>query len=236
MFWDWAEMEWLAGGEKTVVVDVILRSVGVTVTNGGSPAMVLRAKKVLDERIKSAIEGLRDLRGDGRTTFETLLALINLAAILELVSGDGAEKEVMTAMQKYDTVINVDVRGGVASAQQDSLHRLQESLALASTRLLYHYTRTLRAPIAPAILRTRAESLVSKFLDNTALLGIWLESERGEMVWGRVKRVVGEEIVYPSGEGVIPTRALWGAWQGIGEISRVKNMLGRVIEGERYAF
>ncbi|KAG8888528.1 hypothetical protein FRB98_007493 [Tulasnella sp. 332] len=234
MFWDWAEMEWLAGGEKRKVLDVILKSVGVTNVGAGAggASMILRGRKVLEERIRSAMNGLTSSgpHREGASTFGTIVALINTAALLELVSGGDGEADVIAALQKHDIHATTNLGGAPFDRSQ---YCLREALAFASSRLLYHHTRTLRTPIPPITLRRHVESAVREFPDNTVLLGIWLESEKGEMIWGRVRQVVGE-IVNPKGEGVIPTRALWGTWQGIEEISRVRNMLNRVIEGERH--
>ncbi|KAG9000242.1 hypothetical protein FRB93_012782 [Tulasnella sp. JGI-2019a] len=238
MSWEWAEMEWISGQGQIPVVNAIAKMVDSDIapsTGGtGQATMILRVKKLLKEKISGLVRAASEKKagtGDGFSgepgTFMALVALVNLAALMELVSGSGSEDDVLSAMKIYDLSA---LDGSLDKRLQ---RRLCESLAVASNRLLYHHTRTLRAPIPPSVLRNHVEPAVSEFPDNTLLLGIWLESEKGEMMWGRVKQKVAEQIVKPEGEGVIPTRALWGIWQGIGELGRVRNMLGRVVEGDR---
>lgn len=126
--------------------------------------MILGAKKVLEDRIRSGSNASThtDLDAGLVNTSGTLVALINLATLLELVS----ETDVIVAKESMTSHHH----------RRNFRPFPSSSTIIAAVRfksaLLYHHTRTLRAPIVPAILRRHVESAVHEFPNNTALLCI----------------------------------------------------------------
>ncbi|KAG8906633.1 hypothetical protein FRB99_006421 [Tulasnella sp. 403] len=222
MFWDWAEMEWL-DGDGEAALSVILRATG----NGSGQLAtgVLRARRKMDELLQASMKSLEQNPDGSPEEILELVSLANIAALLELL----AKSDISSAMSKY-------------ALPKDSIlpapSRLEEALTMSSTRLLFHHTRTLRAPIPPSIFRSHVEQAMPKFINNTFILGMWLESERGESVWGRVRQTLNNTILKRTSDGIDVTRALWGVWQETRdkarcEVERMRSTLHRTISGDR---
>jgi len=108
---------------------------------------------------------------------------------------------------------------------------------------IYHYGVTLRNPIPPAILRDRVEDALQVYPSNSFLLGLFLESQRGQGVWGKVREQLGEKFV----DGELKDKdvmrrviEVWiesgwehGRWQL--EKERVRTGLSNALQHERTA-
>jgi len=189
-------------------------------------SVVLRAAEV--EGLGMAIlRGKRALEDTAREIPETLWkvreAWIRLGALLDLLTGQSLPSFLMAPLEAGTVV--------------------QESMAVASLGMLYHHISTLKSPTRPAVLRGRLESAVELFPDNTILLGMFLEMQKGHGLWGGVRKL-GE--VSTSGESVyekgVSRRAaeLWlGGWekgQWSWEVERIRSNLTTAIKSERYVY
>ncbi|KAF6766535.1 NRDE-2, necessary for RNA interference-domain-containing protein [Ephemerocybe angulata] len=157
MWWSWAEMEWLSGKGDQAMC-VVLRSVGVESTTGVG---VLRAKRALSDAAAMAA-GWRDKQN-----------WTKLRALFELLNGvDMAE--VLTI---FDAQLASLQHGEVA----------HESLTMASLLFVYNYRVVIKAPMPPVLLRERAEHALEEYPSNSIILGVFLEGEKGQGVWGKVR-------------------------------------------------
>ncbi len=206
LWWDWAEMEWLAG-ESEAATRVALRAAEV---EGFGGLAVLRGKRAIEATAHEIPETLWKVRE----------AWLRLGALLELLTGNSLPS-FFTAYLEVGTVA-------------------QESMAVASLGMLYHHIVTLRNPTRPAILRERSERAVELFPENTIILGMFLEMQQGQRLWGGVRKLGDVSI---SGD---PTRAkgvvglaaeVWlGGWekgQWFWEVERIRNSLIAALESER---
>ncbi|OCH96207.1 DUF1740-domain-containing protein [Obba rivulosa] len=162
MWWDWAELEWLAGASDATL-EVTLRAAGA---QGSGGTAILRAKRSLEEA--SLPSG---------TDPKEREAWIKLRALLELLTASPG-----AAMVVFDDHLGAMKVGTPA----------HEGLTIASLALLYYHGTILRNPVPPALLRERAERAVEEYPSNTVILGMFLEAEKGQGIWGRVRAMLGE--------------------------------------------
>jgi hypothetical protein len=169
LWWDWAEMEWLTGDARAAE-RVVLRAAGVAGGGGGGGVMLLRARHALDETA----------RGIPGVLWKVREAWVRLGALLELLGG-GAQLPAFMAEPAH----------GQDGGPED------ESRTVAALAMLYHVAVTLRGAgtgvVRPADVRARLERALSAFPNNTVLLGMYLEMQKGQGVWGRVRELVGGE-------------------------------------------
>ena len=175
-------MEWLAGQPEAAQV-VILKSVGV---EGPLGVNVLRAKRLLEDNIQGS-PAKTSLGKDGLDPWGSCshrVAWIKSRALLELVTSSlpAALTVLDNHMEEIDT-------SSVIGARE------LESLVMVSLALIYHYGVTLRNPYPREILRKRAEKSLLLYPSNSFVLGMFLEGERGQGVWGKVREQLGEVIV-----------------------------------------
>ncbi|KAI9462434.1 DUF1740-domain-containing protein [Lactarius psammicola] len=199
LWWDWAEMEWLAG-ESEAATRVALRAAEV---EGFGGLAVLRGKRAIEATAHEIPETLWKVRE----------AWLRLGALLELLTGSSLPS-FFTAHLEVGTVA-------------------QESMAVASLGMLYHHIVTLRSPTRPAILRERSERAVELFPENTIILGMFLEMQQGQRLWGGVRKLGDVSI---SGDptrakGVVGLAAEKGQW--LWEVERIRNSLITALESER---
>ncbi|TFK30778.1 hypothetical protein FA15DRAFT_580325 [Coprinopsis marcescibilis] len=156
LWWNWAEMEWLAGqGEQAM--NVVLQSAGITKP---SQIGILRAKNALQEALSTASNAL-----DEEYWFK-------LSVLLELLNSE-----------RIDGALNMlDER---IRQTQGTLAR--ERVLVDSLLFIYHYRAVLNNPMPPSILREHAERALQEFPNNSVILGVFLEAEKGHGVWGKVK-------------------------------------------------
>ncbi|KAG1757705.1 NRDE-2, necessary for RNA interference-domain-containing protein [Suillus lakei] len=198
LWWDWAEMEWL-NGDQNAALRVIQRSVNIEGTGG---MMVLRVKRSLDDMISCAHEQWKDREG-----------WIKLRALVELLTSSSQD----VALAIFDSQPSVNESPGC-----------RESMMVASLMLLYNHSIMLRSPTPPAVLRDRLQTAVDTYPDNSLVLGMFLEAEKGHGIWGRVP--VEKSITRRIAEVWV---AGWekGRWQS--EIERTRSGLAAAAESER---
>ncbi|KAI0673451.1 NRDE-2, necessary for RNA interference-domain-containing protein [Trametes maxima] len=212
LWWDWAEMEWLSRNDDGAL-QVIVRSSGVA---GSGGIAVLRAKRHFEDLLTTQLL---------RASWKERAPWIKLAALLELVTSSPE-----SALGVLDHYLNQLEHGTPA----------HEALTVASLALLYNHSIILRKPTPPALLRERAERAIEDYPSNTAILGVFLEAEKGQGIWGRVRATLGETAADGTGKekGVARRVAeVWvagwekGRWEA--EIERTRSGLSAAAEDER---
>lgn len=210
LWWDWAEMEWLNSASDDAL-QVILRSTG---TNGSGRVVILRAKRELDDICNCLPED----------QWKEREAWVNLQALLELLTSTAA-----AMLAVFDGTLD-------RLTPQSESH---ESLTIASLSMLYVHGTLLRNPVAPGILRERAEAAIQLYPNNTILLGLFLEAEKGQGVWGRVKLMFGDKDLASSEKGLHRTLAeIWavgwekGSWRV--EEERIRNRFSVAMQSDRW--
>ena len=61
--------------------------------------------------------------------------------------------------------------------------------------MLYVHGSILKNPLPPALLRERVEKAIEVYPSNTIILGLFLDAEKGQSVWGRARALFGEHPV-----------------------------------------
>ena len=171
---------------------------------------ILRGRRALEATVREIPEALWKVRE----------AWMRLSVLLELLTGHSLPS-FLTAPLEAGSVV-------------------QESMAIASLGMLYHHISTLRSPTRPAVLRERLENAVELFPDNTILLGMFLEMQRGQGLWGRVRRL-GDVSISGDEKGVSRRAAEiwlsgWEKGQWLWEVERVRSSLTAAIKSERYVY
>ncbi|CCL98994.1 uncharacterized protein FIBRA_01002 [Fibroporia radiculosa] len=211
MWWDWAEMEWLAGGSD-VAIEVLVRS---TAGQGTSGVAILRAKRYLQESLAIT----------SQETWKTRELRLKIWALLELLTASPH-----SALSVFDTQIS-------KLTPQTISH---ESMTAASVLFLYNHSAVLRNPMPPALFRERAERAVDLYPNNTVLLGLFLEAEKGRGIWGRVRAMLSENTGTPLLKEKDIMRRMAETWVtgwGIGgweaEQERARSGLSAAVQSER---
>ncbi|THH33540.1 hypothetical protein EUX98_g633 [Antrodiella citrinella] len=163
LWWEWADMEW-ASGNPDAAQTVIHRSVGA---EGSGGIATLRTKRSLED----VIDRTSLFRWKEREAWTKCRALLDL-----LTSTPEA------ALTYLDTQLD-----GLRSGSLE-----HESLVVAALCLVYTHASVLKHPTPQALMRDRAEKAIEDYPNNTIILGFFLESERGQGVWGRVRAMLGE--------------------------------------------
>ncbi|KAK2461663.1 hypothetical protein APHAL10511_006126 [Amanita phalloides] len=204
IWWEWAEMEWLASRHEEVF-NVILRSADIQ--ERGDVA-VLRAKRSLEVAFGCS------------TQWQERVAWIKLRALLELLT---------TANAKIATKI-FDAH----AVDEGSIEH--ESLTMASLLMLYYYSSILKNPMPPSLLRERARRATELYPSNSIVLGLFLEGEKGQGVWGNISASVGES----GGKSKDVARrveevwiANWESGRWMDEIERTRSRLNAAVEHDR---
>nr|VWO94247.1 Pre-mRNA-splicing factor CLF1 (crooked-neck-like protein 1) [Ganoderma boninense] len=211
LWWDWARLEWLSGNDDTAL-QVILQASRVV---GSGATAVLRTKRHFVDLLAQT----SDLHWKEREGW------IKAAALLELLT---------SSVQSALTLFDAHLSGMQA---RSSAH---ESLTIASLSLLYNHAMVLKNATPPALLRERAENAIDMYPNNTAILGMFLEAEKGQGIWGRVRAVLGETAADGTGKEKGVTRRVAEAWvagweQGRweAEVERTRGGLAAAVEDER---
>ncbi|TFY71447.1 hypothetical protein EVG20_g1553 [Dentipellis fragilis] len=211
LWYDWADMEWL-DGQSDAAIQVIFRAAGLDATTGLGVA-ILRAKRILDDTART-IPG---------TLWKVQESWLRLAALLEL----------LTSASSADCPAFLS-----APIKQGSI--ADESAAVSSLTMLYHHVLTLRGAAKPTVLRERLDQALVVYPNNTAILGMFLEAQKGQGVWGRVRELleVGTEDSGEQPKNVARRVAdVWvagwekGRWDW--EIERTRGGLAAAVESER---
>ncbi|KAF8898878.1 NRDE-2, necessary for RNA interference-domain-containing protein [Infundibulicybe gibba] len=208
IWWEWAQLEWLCG-RPDEALDVILRSAGVA---GHTGIVILRGKRQLEDAIKSA---------EGGEKWKEREAWVKLRALLELLTtGD-----IAAALSVFDD----HLQGEVQTLEH-------ESMIVACLLMIQHHSIELRNPTPPDILRARVERALEQYPSHSLILGLFLEGEKGQGVWGRVRGMLGEsggktKDVARRAEEVWIARWETGRWES--EIERTRGGLIAAVEHER---
>jgi hypothetical protein len=208
LWWDWAEMEWFEAKSDSAALRVLFQSARVEGTGGVS---TLRAKRNLEESARE------------EEHWKQREAWVKLRALLELLTGSS------TAML---TAFDTHFLGN--DFHPSSIPH--ESLTVAALLMLYRHTTILRNPTPPSLLRDRLEMAVQDYPSNTIILSMFLQGEKGQGVWGRVRGILGEgggkdkSVARRAAEVWI---AGWerGRWDA--EVERTRNGLGTAMRNER---
>lgn len=204
---DWAEMEWLSDNPDAAL-SVILRAVKV---EGREGIQILRAKRSLDELC------------NGDAHWKERESWIKLRALLDLLTSADPE----TAIGVFDDYLSQGIE------KDSSAH---ESLTVACLLMLYRHGTVLKNPNKPLLLRERVEQAIELYPSNSIVLGLFLEGEKGQGVWGRVRRTLGEvpgteKDVYRRVEEVW-INANWDAGRWEAEIERTRSGLAAATDNE----
>jgi hypothetical protein len=212
VWWDWAEMEWLEAKSDTTALKVVLKSAGV---EGNDSIAILRAKRKL---ANAAIE---------EEDWKRREAWVKSSALLELLTTSPAA--MMAVFDDYLLSDNLSP-GGVA----------HERLTVAALLMLYRYSLVLRNPTPPALMRDRAARALHVYPSNSIILGLFLQGEKGQGIWGQVRGILGEktrdgmEIDKDVARRVADVWiASWerGRWEG--EVERTRSGLATAVQNER---
>ena len=213
LWWDWAQMEWLARNDD-VAQQVILKSSGVAGTGG---IALLRAKRHFESLLTQELL---------QAPWREREPWIKIAGLLELLTSASPQ----AALAVLDSYLAALQPGTPA----------HESLTVATLGLLYNHAVVLKNATPPALLRERVERAVEVYPSNTAIMGIFLEAEKGQGIWGRVRAMLGETTAEGTGKekGVARRVAeVWvanwekGRWEA--EVERIRNGLAAAVEHDR---
>lgn len=209
LWWDWAEMEWLAG-QPDAALKIVLRCAEV---EGSGGVVLLRAKRNLDDNANAVEEG------HAREPW------IKLRALLELLTASGPDH----ALQIFD--------GYLSGLKVGSTQH--ERLMVAEFILLYRHATVLKNPTPPGLLRGRVEKGIELYPSNSVLLGLFLEGEKGQGVWGKVRAMLGES---GGAEKDVLRRveevwiAGWDKLRWEAEVERTRRGLAAAVESERWVY
>lgn len=216
LWWDWTEMEWLAG-HADAAMQVIMQCTGLKGGAGAGGVVVLRARRVLEDTVKDIPPMLWKVRE----------AWVKISALLELLSA--------TSTTTFPAFLSGPIRVRDGS-------EAEESSAVASLHMLYNHVVTLKSTARPGVLRQRLEHAIRAYPNNTAILAMFLEVQKGQGVWGKVRELIGEDGEGDGGEAKGVARrvadvwlARWekGRWEW--EIERTRSGLNAAMDDERYA-
>jgi hypothetical protein len=206
MWWNWIEMEWTSG-QVQAALNIVMKAAGVD----GSPTGItlLRSKRALEDLAESS------------TSTEEKKSWLKIRALLELLTGS----EPAQVMAIFDRSIEIV-----------SFKPMKESLITSALLMLYYHSVVLKRTMPPAILRERAYSAFELYPSNSIILGVLLEVERGQGVWGRVRAMMGangdsEKDVVRRFEEV--WLAGWEKQRWFTEIERTRNGLSVAVEHNR---
>lgn len=216
MWWGFAELEWLLS-KRTAALQVVLCAGGVprdSLSAEVSSVQILRARSGLEERCQQRVIPEWKFR----------LKWIKLRILLELLVGT------------FEAATGVAERH-LGSEEGGNIQH--ESLTVASLIVFYHHTVTLRNNAPPAVLRELVQKALDVYPSNTVVLGLFLECEKGEGVWGRVRALMSE---FPPGalQDKSVVRRLFEVWvanweegRWSGEVERVRAGLEAAVVSDR---
>ncbi|GLB36027.1 putative NRDE-2, necessary for RNA interference [Lyophyllum shimeji] len=206
LWWNWAHMEWLTGN-STQALNVVLRA-GRAEGQGG--VAILRCKRSLDDAIKD------------EPHWKEREGWIKLRALLELLTG----ADTSAALDVFDHHLFGERKKGIR----------HESLTVSCLLMVYQHKVLLKNPMPPSVLRQRVEKALDEYPSNSVILGLFLEGERGQGVWGRVRGALGES----GGKAKDVARrvqevwiASWERGRWSGEVERTRSGLSGAVENER---
>jgi hypothetical protein len=228
MWWSWAEMEWIHGA-YSASTRVLCAAVDVIVSQDATDTRIalLRSRKAYDSALKT-----------GGVAIGVKASLLQCLILLELIHSHDSARA-LASFADYKSIL------GTGKSDSREFHILGERLAVASALLIYHHTHTLKNISRPIVLRKHVSSSVPDFPGNSLLLGVWLESERGEAVWGRVRTGVAEVVLRRGGSiagsrssRISVARWAWAVWletweRGAWHADRARSVLRQALEDSR---
>ncbi|KAI5123567.1 hypothetical protein M0805_003385 [Coniferiporia weirii] len=200
LWWGSAELEWLLS-QSDAALKVILRATGQSDERIGM--QILRARHWLENVC----------REDITPEWKFRLKWIKLRILFELITGT------------LETTIAIG-EGLQAKEAEGGLHH--ESLTVASLLMVYHHTVTLHNHAPPALLRALVRKALEIYPSNSIVLGLFLECEKGEGIWGRVRALMNENGPWTLQEKSLARRlsdmwiANWEEGRWFGEVERVR--------------
>ncbi|KIY45744.1 hypothetical protein FISHEDRAFT_76294 [Fistulina hepatica ATCC 64428] len=150
-------------GKPNTALRVVFSAANI---EGEGGIAALRAKRYFADLLDDRTVSLRP---KDREAWVTMLALTELLTTRDLQS----------ALKAFDTYMP----GGDAA----------EGSTVAMLLMIYRHAIILRSPTPPVILRERATAALRLFPGNSIILGLYLESEKGQGVWGRVKSMMDDD-------------------------------------------
>lgn len=210
LWWNWAEMEWLAGDDHAALI-VILKS--VEMKGPASGVTLLRAKCSLECEYDKPSLGWKQKE-----------YWIKMRALLELLTGN----QPTSALAIFDIYIT-------HCPDEPS----KESLLTASLLMIYYHGVILKKPMQPHILRERARQAFESSPNNSIILGILLEAEKGQGIWGYVRAMLSGNDGKPKGVARRVADVWIAGWEKgrwVTEIERTRNGLAAAVEHERTKF
>lgn len=207
LLYDAAEYTWLRGN-NTSAVRLIADVLGIEGSVEGAGLL----------RLKRAVHSQLDLQQVGSLEWG---AWVKTRCLLELLTTSIDPVEHCLAL--FDALV-----GDVPPPSPP-----HEAITVACCVMLYHYSVILRATVQPAILRNRVQKCLETYPENTILLALFLESEKGQGVWGRVRSLLDKD---SQGAGI--SRVIWAVWAegwefGRWEPERVRTRLEKAVSSER---
>jgi nuclear exosome regulator NRDE2 len=250
MWWCWAEMEWLERRDDDAM-RLLLSAVGISMPlsdpNPTSSSVsiqipLLRARKAYDRALM-----MSNAVAPGTTVAtmnpKTYISVLNCFALLEILHTRSVSATLELYTQYQSSPASLEP-AATSSATTRSRRFLDETLTVSSSLLILHFTHTLRNVSPPALLRKHVSEAMRRYPGNSILLGVWLESERGEAVWGRVRSGVADVVLGQGvkegrrGKGVSVTRVLWSVWvekweRGVWDGRKARHVLRNGVEDPR---
>jgi len=207
LLYDAAEFAWLRGNNASAV-RIIANALGIEGSVEGVGLL----------RVKRAVHSQLDLQQVGSLEWG---AWVRTRCLLELLTT--SVDPVEHCLSLFDALV-----GDVPPPSPP-----HEAMTVACCVMLYHYSVTLKATMQPAILRDRVQKSLELYPENTVLLALFLESEKGQGMWGRVRSLLDED-----SQGVGMSRVMWGIWAegwefGRWEPERVRTRLEKAVSSER---
>jgi hypothetical protein len=214
LLYDAAEFAWLRGN-SALAVRLIADALGIEGSVEGVGLL----------RVKRAVHSQLDLQQVGSLEWG---AWVKTRCLLELLTT--SVDPVEHCLTLFDALV-----GDVPPPSPP-----HEAMTVACCVMLYHYSVTLKATMQPAILRDRVQKSLESYPENTILLALFLESEKGQGVWGRVRSLLDNEDSHGMGMVGI-SRVVWGVWAegwefGRWEPERVRTRLEKAVSSERCVF
>lgn len=208
LLYDVAEFVWLRGN-NTSAVQLIAHVLGVEGSVEGVGLL----------RVKRAVHSQLDRQQVGSSEWG---AWVKTRCLLELLTTSVDPVEHCLAL--FDALVS-DV---------PPPSRPHETMTVASCVMLFHHSVILKATMQPSILRNRVQKSLELYPENTILLALFLESEKGQGVWGRVRSLLDED---SQGKGI--SQIAWEVWAegwevGRWEPERVRTKLEKAVASERY--
>jgi len=206
MWWDWTEMEWLAG-QDTQALNVIFQLAGVS---SSTQVGLLRTRQALQEMIDDATATPADWEN-----------FVKILALMELLRGE----TIQSILALFD-----------ASVEKSSGGLARERLVTSTLLMLYHYRVVLNNPMPPALLRDRATAALQDYPRNSVILEIFLEAEKGQGVWGRVQKMIDGDDGAAKDVIRVLQAVWVGGWERgrwAAEVERIRYGLAEAVEHER---